>query len=412
MISYSTWNGIKTSFFLAYKSIARGNRAVMILTPVVISFAMANIIFSTALFSGMIHSLNAQLIDNLFSNILIEPQDDHEYITSVEAIVKAVSQVPTVVAVAPHYKASAKFSFDPEKDNQHVTQRGYQVVGIDPIVEPNVTKIKELIIDGRYLEPDDRDNIVIGAEVAGGGLGSFEKISLGGVRVGDKIRATYPNGTTRNYKVVGIFKTGMDGIDIMTFVTRKEFEAVNGITDRAHEIMIRLPALGGEKEIIEKIRALGYTKEKIGSWDSFSNFTATMSSSFKILNFITGIISLVVACTTIFIVIFIHVVNKRRQLGILKAIGVDEQIIISSYIFQTVFYSLAGTVLAMIIIYGLANPYFNSHPLDMGFAKVRLLIEPWEIVKSSSIIIGASLIAGFVPAWITVRQSIIKAIWG
>ena len=123
-------------------------------------------------------------------------------------------------------------------------------------------------------------------------------------------------------------------------------------------------------------------------------------------------ISLVVACTTIFIVIFIHVVNKKRQLGILKAIGVSEQIIINSYLIQTLFYGFAGAVLSLGIMYGVANPYFNYSPLDMGFAKVRLLIQPLGMLKSVVIIVGASLIAGFIPAWMTVRQSIIKAIWG
>ena len=137
-----------------------------------------------------------------------------------------------------------------------------------------------------------------------------------------------------------------------------------------------------------------------------------MSNSFGILNFITGIVSLVVACTTIFIVIFIHVVNKKRQLGILKAIGVSEKIIINSYIIQTLFYGLTGAFFAMLIMYGVANPYFNRNPLDMGFAKVKLLIEPFEALKSSMIILLASLVAGFIPAWVTVRQSIIKAIWG
>lgn len=405
-------NIFSVAIFLAYKSISKGNRAVLILTPIVISFSIANLVFSSSLFTGMIHSLEGQLIDNLFSNILIEPQDDRVYITSVDAIVKAISNISGVLAVAPHYKTGAQFSFDEDKDNQRIIRRSFQVVGVDPIIEPNVTKISESIIEGRYLSPDDRDNIVIGAEVAGGGKGSFEKLSLGGVNIGDKIRVAHSNGISREYKVVGIFKTGMDGIDVMTFVTRKEFEAVHGVTGSANEIMVRLPKLGNEENIIKEIRALGFTKEKIGPWSSFSNFTASMSNSFSLLNFITGFVSLVVACTTIFIVIFIHVVNKKKQIGILKAIGINEKIIINSYIIQTLFYGLIGALLSLVIMYGIANPYFNRSPLDMGFAKVKLLIQPIETLKSILVIIGASLIAGFIPAWLTVRQSIINAIWG
>ena len=113
-----------------------------------------------------------------------------------------------------------------------------------------------------------------------------------------------------------------------------------------------------------------------------------------------------------FIVIFIHVMNKRRQLGILKAIGVRGSMIIGSYVFQTIFYSLLGIIVGLAIIYGVADTYFNRHPLDMGFAKVSLLVNVSSAFQGVLLIMLAGLVAGLIPAWFTVRQSIIKAIWG
>lgn len=405
-------NDIRTSAFLAWKSIIRGNRAVLILTPVIIGFSIANLVFSSSLFDGMIASLNRQLINNLFAHVLVEPPEDDAYLFSADNLTQKIRSIPGVENAAIHLKTSGRFTFDPEKDNRDSHRGSYQITGVDPDVEKNVTGIAAAVIEGRYLEPDDRDDILIGAEVAGGGLGSFEKISLKGVRVGDEVRVTYPNGRTRNYTVRGIFKTGLDGIDVATFVTRKEIEAVIGASGATNEILVRLTDPENTGPAIEHIRPLIPADARIGSWDTFSNFAATMSNSFSILNFINSAISLIISCTTIFIVIFINVVNKRRQLGILKAIGVRESLIITSYIFQTLFYGLMGTAVGFIIVYGVADTYFTRHPLDMGFAKVTLLINMASAFQGVAMIVLAGVFAGFLPAWLTVRQSIIKAIWG
>ncbi len=409
------WTDLQTSFFLARKSIVRGSRVILVLTPLIIALSIANLIFSAALFEGMVTSLNNQLIDNLFSHIVIEPAEDRPYIMSADDLLPRLNNIPGVLGAAAHYKAGGAFSFDPDKDNLHMKRGSYQIIGVQPEIEQQVTDIAKVIIEGRYLEADDRDDIVIGAEVAGGGRGVFEKISLGGERginVGEKIRVVYGNDKSREYTVRGIFKSGIDGIDMMTFVTRKEMESVLGVSNMAHEILVRLNETGHEQDAIDKIRRAGLTKEKISSWNDLSSFAGTMTSSFDFLNLINGAVSLIIACATIFIVIFINVINKRRQLGILKAIGVSEKLIIHSFIMQALCYGAIGGALSAAFIYGIVGPYFARNPLDMGFAAVSLSIDIWVVIKSTALIVGAGLVAGYIPAWFTTRQSIIKAIWG
>ena len=62
-----------------------------------------------------------------------------------------------------------------------------------------------------------------------------------------------------------------------------------------------------------------------------------------IINLIGNIVSLIIAVVVIFIVIFINTVYRRKQIGILKAIGIDRSIIIKSYIFQALFIFFCGT---------------------------------------------------------------------
>ena len=67
-----------------------------------------------------------------------------------------------------------------------------------------------------------------------------------------------------------------------------------------------------------------------------------MTRSFAIINLISTAVSLVIATVVIFIVVFINTVNRRRQIGILKAIGIDKGLIVNSYVLQVVFMSVVG----------------------------------------------------------------------
>ena len=69
-----------------------------------------------------------------------------------------------------------------------------------------MTTIHENIIQGSYLDSNDRDEIVLGVEIAGGDRAqTAEFLTLQEVKVGDKVRLSYPNGVQHEYLVKGIF---------------------------------------------------------------------------------------------------------------------------------------------------------------------------------------------------------------
>ena len=121
---------------------------------------------------------------------------------------------------------------------------------------------------------------------------------------------------------------------------------------------------------------------------------------------------MLVAGVTIFIVIFIATVNRRRQIGILKAIGMKERIIIMSYIFQAFFYAVLGILAGMLIINFAVVPYFIRRPLPMPIGLVSLALVNRDLALSIFSMLIVSMVAGFIPSWMVTRQNIIKAIWG
>jgi putative ABC transport system permease protein len=105
-------------------------------------------------------------------------------------------------------------------------------------------------------------------------------------------------------------------------------------------------------------------------------------------------------------------VNRRRQIGILKAIGMKERIIIMSYVMQAVFFAILGIIAGMLIINYAIVPYFIRNPLQMPIGLVGLALVNRDLAISIFSMLVVSMVAGFIPSWMVTRQNIIKAIWG
>src|SRR6185295_15628837 len=90
---------------------------------------------------------------------------------------------------------------------------------------------------------------------------------------------------------------------------------------------------------------------------------------------VIGLIGIAVASITIFIVIFINAVTRRKYIGIMKGIGISERAIEISYIIQSIFYAVLGGLLGMIIVYALLVPFFDAYPLNFPFSD-GILVAP------------------------------------
>jgi ABC-type antimicrobial peptide transport system permease subunit len=123
-------------------------------------------------------------------------------------------------------------------------------------------------------------------------------------------------------------------------------------------------------------------------------------------------IGLVVASITIFIVIFINAITRRKFIGILKGIGIHSTAIEFAYIVQSLFYALMGTLIGVVLLFGFLKPYINAHPIDFPFSDGILVATISGVVIRAAILFIATLIAGYIPAKIVVKQNTLDAILG
>jgi putative ABC transport system permease protein len=412
MSTKDLWNDLRVAFFLVYKAITRGNRFTLVLTILITTLAFINIIFISSLMNGAINKSYQQAQENYVSNLVITPPSDQRYITQVQQLKTSICSLPGVIRCTSRYSEPAVIRYDPEKDNQNVREKSWTIKSINPQEEVMVTNIQNYMVSGRYLEPEDRDQIIMGREISGGYNGNYEQTSLKGARVGDEVTVAYENGVIRKYKIKGIFNTNFTLADLAAFVSEKEMESVLQVHNRASEILVKTNAFFPESTYVDRLIQMGIEPDQITTFMDFLGAINSLTSTFDIVKGIITFIGLLVAGVTIFIVIFIATVNRKKQIGILKAIGMKERIIILSYIFQAVFYALLGITAGLTFInFGLV-PYFVRFPFRMPVGPVGLALVNTDLAASIVSMLLVSVVAGFIPSWMVTRQNIIKAIWG
>ncbi|MBU3979303.1 ABC transporter permease [Patescibacteria group bacterium] len=404
---------LKIAIFLAYKSIIRGNRAVSVLMIFILSLAFINLIFISAILDGVLEAINKQIINNIVSNIVINPQDvpsKRLYIPQARNIMEQIESIPGIATTARHYTTSGTIYFDKDKNGKTKDLSG-AITGIDPEKERKISKISQYIAEGEYLEKTDTDKILIGAGLAGGYEEAEEIENLGGVKAGDTVRVAYNNGIVREYKVKGIFLTKFMDADRMAFVTTKEAESILSVSDKASQILVKTDRDGDEDKYLSQINSVN-PDLKVKTWNEYMGPMKSVATSFDIIILIITTIGIVVAAITIFILIYVNVVNKRRQIGILKAIGIKEKVIVISYIFQALFHAVLGIIIGLILTLYLLVPYFIANPLIMPVGDVSLSMDMSRIISGVVSLFIAALIAGFIPSYLAARENILKAIWG
>jgi putative ABC transport system permease protein len=403
----------KVALFLGYKSIVNGHKGTIALMIFILSLAFVNLVFVASILNGITDTINNQIINHSVANIVIEPQEEprrKDYILHAKELRQKIESIPGVTATVAHYRMTATFAYDKDKDGDF-KYGTWEVIGVDPKEEPLVTGISDCIIAGRYLEGRGSGDIILGSDIAGG-YGAIEELrSLGGVKVGEKVRLTFNNGTTRKYTVQGISKVRFILIDQTAYITKKEAESILNVNDRASQILVKIDKTGNEDFYIEKIKKIA-PNLKVRKWTEYTSIVGDLTKSFDLIAAMISLIGLAVAAITIFILIYVNAINKRRQIGILKAIGIKENIIIVSYILQALFYAIFGIVLGSIIMFYFIEPYFINHPLAFPIGDITLAIKEFQVLQGVFGLLGAAFVAGLIPAWRAVRENILKAIWG
>jgi lipoprotein-releasing system permease protein len=338
-----------------------------------------------------------------------------------------ISLVDSTIGSSPHITITST--------NDVGTIRAYQDI-IDEIEKEHLTTIitpvatgnafvqeqeKEYPVLIRGLELDEAEGIYhfINAIYEGSPFRSSNEVLMGkelrnelDIHIGDKIHISTPDGTSRTFTVSGFYDLGIASINkswlISDFKTAQQlFKLGNRVT--SIEMTIPDPfAADLTSSYIDG--ALEEKDIKIENWkdqnrELLRGLEGQRNSSDIIQ--IVIVISVVIAISSVLV---ISVLQKQRQIGILKAMGIKDFDASMIFIYQGFLLGLIGSVIGIFLGLGLlfAFNYFTTTP--DGSTVVDLYIEYGFIIRSWLIALLASTIAGIIPARKSLRLDPIEVI--
>jgi len=402
---------IKLAFFLAWKSLSRGNKNSLALVIVIMMIVFLNLLFTDSIFAGITHGITYRKIDYQYGEVIIEPKTGEQFIIETKPIIDSLRDNKYVRKIAPITQTAVSFINEKDGDGRDFEKMGGTLMSIDVTdATQEVFDIRSKMLDGRFLEDDDYGKILLGSGLAGGYKGSMFTDDLGSVRDGDKIIVEI-GGARKEYEIVGIFRTKNSNLDKKGIILDKEMRSILGINNETSKIIVRLSDNTKSSAIVKKLKNSQFRDYEIADWKEKTAAGAGIEKSFEMIGSLLRIIGSLVAGLVIFIIIFVDIVNKRRQIGILKAIGIKEDIIINSYIIRGVFYTIVGSILGYLLMQFVIIAAFIKYPIDLPMGDIVPLLKDKALISSVIFFLFAGLVGSSVPATKEIKKKILDLLY-
>ena len=287
---------------------------------------------------------------------------------------------------------------------------GAKITGIAPL-SPASDPYHEGIISGQYLNPDDRDAVLIGKPMA-------EKLNL---KVGDNVELSLntADGTVQEqtFIVKGIYTTNTYGFDSATvFLPLAKAQAMTQTENHASTVFVLLKDTTMTDTVAPALSVSSNLQVK--TWKDlnvlFVEWEAMAQSYIGFLYLIILAISVSVIINTLIMSVY----ERTREIGILSAIGMRGSRILMLFLAESSLLAIGGVIMGLILGV-LATMYFNVNGFyvgNMGLSGIaitdtiyaKLTME--NLINLTIMTFVATILAGLYPAITAARMQPVEAL--
>jgi lipoprotein-releasing system permease protein len=391
----------------------REGRTQSVLILAGVTGGVAVIIFLTQL----INQLQATIVDRVMgsqAHVVIRPLEEVTrrvlQPSSEEAVAAVVQprpqrlrsvdqweQMASLAAATPGVLAVSPVVSGPAFASRGGTSKSVAIMGVQPEDYRRVVQMDNYMTQGRFDLSGTRT--LIGIDLA---------TDLG-VTVGDKLRVTSAGGRSETLDVAGLFDMGNRDLNRRwVFVTLKLGQTLLDLPGGVSNIDLTVTDLFGADAVADTLRA--QTQLTVESWmQTNASLLSALSNQSASNNLIRSFVVIIVALG-ISSVLVVSVVQKQREIGILRAMGTGRRRIMAIFLLQGGLVGLVGSVLGAALAYGLL--YFFSTILKGTDGKPMFAAELdlGLVAMASLVACGVGLLAASIPARSAARMDPVQAI--
>lgn len=357
----------------------KNNKGQTILILLGITIGISVQIFIGSLIDGLQLSLVDKTIGSS-SHITISPSGKENYFEDKDDVVSLIRSDERFTQVSTSLDAAGFLLY--EEETYSLLTRGFNFDDANGIY-----KFDERIVNGRL--PSGESEVALG-------IGLVEEL---GLEIGDNLDFIIPELALEKVELVGVFDLRIASLNKSWMIT--ELSTAQNLFQRDKEISsieTQIKEVFDADLIAEELESTLDSSLKIDNWKAqneelLSGLTGQSASSYMIQVFVLLAVLLGISS-----VLAISVVQKSRQLGILKAMGIKNKTASQIFLFQGLILGIIGGILGTGLGIGLTYVFsvFVTNP--DGTPLVPFYLDYGFVAFSVAIAIIAAMIAAFIPA--------------
>ena len=295
-----------------------------------------------------------------------------------EAVARLAAQTGGVQAVSPILSGAGCAAR--AEANQPIT-----LIGVDPQAYQRIVRMDKYLTLGRF--DVSGANTVIGVELA----------KDLGVTVGDKIHIITMDGSNDLLTIAGVFDIGNRDLNRRwVYSSIKMAQSLLDLPGGITEIDLRVTDLfQAERTALELQAQTGLTVE---SWMQTNAQLLTALKSQSMSNNLIRLFVVLIVAVGIASVLVVSVVQKQKEIGILRAMGATPRRVMSVFLLQGGFYGLLGSALGSALSLALLNFFSRVSRNADGTLLISPDIEPSVVAWACALALGVGLLAAALPA--------------
>lgn len=321
----------------------------------------------------------------------VQPRDQRlRSVDQWERIAALAAATPGVLAVSPVVSGPAFAS----RGNSN---KSVALLGVQPDAYRRVVRMDDYMTRGRFDVTGT--NTLIGTDLA-------QDL---GVTVGDKLRVTSANGRSETLDITGLFDMGNRDLNRRwVFVTLKLAQTLLDLPGGVSNIDLTVTDLFNANQVADAVRA--QTNLTVDSWMQTNAGLLTALSNQTVSNNLIRSFVVIIVALGISSVLVVSVVQKQREIGILRAMGTGRRRIMTVFLLQGGLVGLAGSVLGSALAFGLLVVFSHIFKSPDGSALFSAQLDPMLVLLASVVACGVGLAAAAIPARSAARMDPVQAI--
>ncbi len=409
----SSWTRWMPFELLVALRFLREGRMQSVLILAGVTGGVAVIIFLTQL----INQLQATIIDRVMgsqAHVVIRPLEEltQRVITpsadrSVAAVVQPRAQrlrsvdqwerIAALAAATPGVLAVSPVVSGPAFAARGNSSKSVALLGVQPDAYRQVVRMDNYMTRGRF-------------DVTGTGalIGTDLAQDLG-VSVGDKLRVTSADGRSETLDITGLFDMGNRDLNRRwVFVTLKLAQTLLDLPGGVSNIDLTVKDLFSANQVADALRA--QTGLTVDSWMQTNSGLLNALSNQTVSNNLIRSFVIIIVALGISSVLVVSVVQKQREIGILRAMGAGRRRIMTVFLLQGGLVGLAGSVFGSALAFGLLVVFSHVFKSPDGSPLFSAQLDPMLVLLASVVACGVGLAAAAIPARSAARMDPVQAI--